>query len=118
MAKEDLKPMNQRTKEEQKKIATMGGIASGKARKQKKLLKECLEELLEKEIKGKNGESLSGAEAISVKLFKKALQGDLKAFEVVRDTAGQKPVEKVMVAEVDEAVIDEVERAVRSENDE
>ena len=35
-----------------------------------------------------------------------------KAFEIVRDTAGQKPVEKVMIAEVEQDVIDEVERAV------
>ena len=42
----------------------------------------------------------------------KALKGDIKAFEVVRDTVGQKPIEKVQVAEVDQATIDEVERAV------
>ena len=36
MAQEDLIPMNERTKEEQKKIATKGGIASGKARRRKR----------------------------------------------------------------------------------
>ena len=40
------------------------------------------------------------------------MTGNVRAFEVLRDTVGQKPVEKIMVAEVDQTVIDEVERAV------
>jgi len=40
MAEKDLIPMNKRTKEEQKRIATQGGISSGIARKKKKELKE------------------------------------------------------------------------------
>ena len=38
--------------------------------------------------------------------------GDLKAFELMRDTAGQKPVEKFMVADVEASVIAEVEAMV------
>lgn len=75
--------------------AKKGGIASGAARRRKKMLRECLEELLEREIKDTNGATLTGAEAMAVKVFKQALKGDLKAFEIVRDTAGQKPVDKV-----------------------
>ena len=96
------------TVEEQKK----GGKASGEARAAKRDLRKALEALLEKEFKGKDGITLSGAEAIALKQMEKALKGDTKAFEVVRDTAGQKPVDKVMVAEVDQNVINEVERAV------
>jgi hypothetical protein len=40
-----------------------------------------------------------------------------KAFEVIRDTVGEKPTEKIMVADVDPSVISEVERMV-SEDDE
>lgn len=43
MSQEDLIPMNERTKEEQKEIATKGGIASGKARRQYSTLKKALE---------------------------------------------------------------------------
>ena len=43
------------------------------------------------------------------------MKGDVKAFEVLRDTAGEKPVEKVMVAEVEQSVIDDVERMVNDE---
>lgn len=96
------------TVEEQKK----GGIASGEARRRKRDIRLALEALLEKTYKGRGGEELSGAEAIAVKQMEKALKGDTRAFEVVRDSAGQKPVERVLVAEVSQDIIDEVERAV------
>ena len=98
----------QLTLEEQKR----GGIASGEARRRKRDIRRALEELLEKDYLDKNGRSLSGAEAIAVKQMEKALKGDTRAFEVVRDSAGQKPVEHIMVSEVDPAIIDEVERLV------
>lgn len=113
MAKEDnLHPSEYKlTQDEQK----MGGIASGEARRRKRDIRLALEALLEKTYKGRGGEELSGAEAIAVKQMEKALKGDTRAFEVVRDSAGQKPVEKVMVAEVSQDVIDEVERAILDE---
>lgn len=109
------KGFDERTAEEQREIARQGGIASGEARRRKRDLRQALEALLEKEFKGKDGITLTGAEAIALKQMEKALKGDTKAFEVVRDTAGQKPVEKVMIAEVDQSVIDEVEKAVLDE---
>ena len=62
---------------------------------------EALEALLEKQYKGKDGKQLSGAEAIALKQMEKALKGDAKAFELVRDTAGQKPIEKVEQVNID-----------------
>lgn len=41
MAKEDLIPLSMRTKEEQKKIQSAGGIASGKSRRKKKAAREA-----------------------------------------------------------------------------
>lgn len=81
----------QLTHEEQKK----GGIASGEARRKKRDIRLALEMLLEKEYKAGNGQTISGAEAIAAKQMEKALKGDTRAFEVVRDTVGQKPAEKV-----------------------
>lgn len=92
--------------------ASKGGKASAETRRKKRDIRLALEALLEKTYKGKNGEELTGAEAIAVKQMEKALKGDTRAFEIVRDTAGQKPVEKVMIAEVEQSVIDEVERMV------
>lgn len=112
----NLKPV--RTKKEARERGARGGKKSGEAKRKKKLLKECLEELLEKEWENRNGEKMAGSEAISVALFRKALAGDMKAFEIVRDTAGQKPIDKVMLAEVDQNTINEVEKMVLgAEND-
>ena len=108
---------DERTAEEQRKIAKAGGIASGEARRKKRDLRLAIEALLEKDIKAKDGTMLSGAEAIAVKQFEKALKGDPKAFELLRDTSGQKPVEKVMIAEVDQNIIDEVEKAILDDED-
>ena len=108
----NLKPQNKRTKKEQREIALKGGKASGEARRRKKLLKECFDILLDKEFKDREGNIATGAETLALTVFQKAQRGDLKAFELVRDTAGQKPVEKVMLAEVDQKTIDEVERMV------
>lgn len=93
-----------------------GGIASGKAKREKKLLKDCFDELLSRDWENKNGQKSTGAEAITLTMFKKALAGDPKAFEIVRDTAGQKPVERVMLAEVDQKTINEVEAMVLGED--
>ena len=87
----NLKPQNTRTKEEQKEIARKGGIASGKARRERKTFKEELLLLLE------SGDNQS---KVSVALLKKAMKGDTKAFEVIRDTIGEKPIERQEVKEV------------------
>lgn len=92
--------------------ASKGGKASGAARREKRDFRKALEILLEKEWADKNGNMLTGTEAISLKLFEQAMKGNIRAFETLRDTVGQKPVEKVMVADVEPAVIDEVEKAV------
>lgn len=91
-----------------------GGKASAESRKRKKLLRECIDELLAKEYTSE-GKTLTGSEALAVTLMKKAMKGDVKAFEVIRDTAGEKPVEKVMVAEVEQSIIDEVEKMVNDD---
>ena len=96
--------------------ARKGGINSGKTRREKANLRKCLEALLEGNVTDTNGTVRTGAEAITLKLFAEAGKGDVRAFEVIRDTIGQKPVDKVMVAEVEQSVIDEVEQMV-NDND-
>lgn len=97
------------TSDEARRNGRKGGKASGEARRRKKELRECLELLLEQEITDRKGTKKTGAEALSATLFKKALSADVRAFEVLRDTAGQKPVERVQLAEIDAGVIEEVE---------
>ena len=89
-----------------------GGKASVEARRKKKDLRLALEMLLEKDFTDKNGNLISGTEAITAKLFEQAMKGNVKAFETIRATVGQDPVQKIMVSEVEQDVIDEVEKAV------
>lgn len=79
----------------QVEIARKGGIASGEAKRAKKTLRQCLEILLEQEITTKDGKTMSGSEAMALKVFQEALKGNLKAWELTRDTAGQKPADTV-----------------------
>ena len=105
------------TKETAKENGAKGGRKSGQVKREKKMLKECLEALLESDVKIKDkDEKVSGAEAVSLAVFKQALNGNIKAFETLRDTVGQKPVEKIMLTEVTQEVIDEVE-AIMNEQD-
>lgn len=68
--------------------------------KRKKDICRAFEVLLEKGYIN-DGVELTGAELIALKQFEKAKEGDTKAFEVVRDTVGQKPSDKVVQVNVD-----------------
>ena len=112
--KQNLVNLGDRPEEQRKKIAAQGGHARKAALDKRKNLRLALEALLESD-RIVDGDAMSGAEAISVRLFEKALGGDVRAFETIRATVGQDPVQKVMVADVDQATIEEVERAVLGE---
>ncbi|MGN0022651.1 MAG: hypothetical protein ACI352_01280 [Elusimicrobiaceae bacterium] len=89
----NLKPV--RSVSEARKKGRKGGVASGKKRRELKAFKDLLEAGLRQEIKTESGKSYTRAEYIALKLIKNAENGNIKAFEVVRDTIGQKPADKV-----------------------
>lgn len=65
-------------------------------RRAKKALRDELIELLEVKVKEKNtGKKVTTQKAISAALVRQAMTGNTKAFEIIRDTIGEKPVEKV-----------------------
>lgn len=77
---QNLKPQNQRTKSEQRKIAQMGGIASGEKRRHQRDLREAVKALQSVVVPVKGGgDGLTYAEAIARAVGVKAAQGDLKA---------------------------------------
>lgn len=103
---ENLIPMNALTEEKQREIASAGGKASGEARRKKKDLKERCRILLEMVPKqdliakslGENAELPEGADMydlIMAKMMQVAsLDGNVKAAEFVRDSAGDKPTDR------------------------
>lgn len=110
---QNLIPTNKRSKEEAKKISSNGGKKSGEVRRARKTLREELLAMLS------DGDT---QKKISLALVKEATDGNnagsvTKAFEVIRDTIGEKPVDKVMVAEVDQNVINEVEAMINNDEE-
>jgi len=113
MAKEDIEKANiSRTPEERQEIARKGGIASGEARRRRKSFSDVFETFLNGEYKDKKGKMASGAEVLGMKVVEKALKGDLKAFELIRDTVGEKPIDKVAKVDITPEVRNEVEALV------
>ena len=65
----------------------------------------------------KNGNPMTGADLMVAVAGKEIKNGSSKFWELMRDTAGFKPVDKVMMAEVDQEVIDAVEAMVLGSED-
>ena len=83
---QNLIPVTKRTPREQREISSKGGKASAEAKKARKTLKETLLLMLEE------GNTQND---ITLALLQKALNGDTKAYEVIRDTVGEKPTDKI-----------------------
>lgn len=106
---QNLQPFtSDQSREEAAKNGRKGGIASGKARRERKMMREAFEELLERDYEGADGTVLDGTSALAVRVFKQALNGDLKAFELIRDTTGQKPAERVETVEISQETYERV----------
>lgn len=91
-----------------------GAAASAETKRARKTIRAELEALLVKHPVDKKGNEsdLSYQSAIIVALIKKALTGDTKAFEIIRDTIGEKPAERISLAQIDQETIDKVEKMV------
>lgn len=95
--------------------ARKAGIASGKAKRKRKEMRELAEALLEvgihdgraqdvKSLDDVNNKNVSVAAAILLAQIKKAIQnGDTRAAEFIRDTAGQNPLNAPPKVEEDES---------------
>lgn len=82
---------DQMSPEKHKEASRNGGIKSGDSKREKKMLREYLEIILSMQ----DDEGEDRYTKISKALIDKAEDGDTKAFEVVRDTLGQKPIDKL-----------------------
>jgi len=87
---------------------------SAQARHEKADLRRLCKLWMETDVgTDKNGKTITGGEMMVRVAVKEVAKGNPRFWELLRDTAGFKPVDKVMVAEVDPAVIDEVEQMVK-----
>jgi hypothetical protein len=110
------------TSDELRERAKKGGIASGKARREKKAMKDTLETLLAMPLKdgqvaglediqsiaSLKGKNISVQEAIMLAQIQKAMKGDTRAAEYIRDTSGNKMREGLLDYEEQQARIDKL----------
>lgn len=84
--------------EEQRERARQAGKKSGEVRRARKTLREELLALLAVRTKDSEGKEHTQQEHISAALIREARGGNVRAFETIRDTIGEKQQEKVEVA--------------------
>ena len=84
------------------------------SRKERGDLRKLCQLWMEEEVAtGKDGEKITGGQMMVRVAVKEVAKGNPRFWELLRDTAGFKPVDKVMVSEVDPGVIAEVEQMVK-----
>ena len=85
-----------------REIGRRGGKRSKQLQKERKTLREELLLLLCEELTDKNtGRTMGTQAAMSAALIRQALSGNTKAYEIIRDTIGEKPVEHVEQVNID-----------------
>lgn len=93
----NLIPFSKRTKEEQRKMASAGGKASGEARRKKADLKRVLNLLLTTEVNNPDwepwlkeiGVQCTPEAAMTAAIIKEAMHGNVQAYRAIRETLGQ-----------------------------
>ena len=105
---ENLIPMSERTKEEQKEIAKMGGIASGKVRQEKATMKKTLEMLLDTipNIK-ENKDKKTFRELSTEGLMIGAVQGKAENYKLIMQVLGEMQQEEATTPEVNINIVDQ-----------
>lgn len=96
MNEKNLKPV--RSKEEAREKGKRGGKASGEARREKKQFQQAV--LAALKMSTEPGSTM--LEDVVAAQIKRALEGDTRAFEALRDTSGEKPTDKVEASVVNE----------------
>lgn len=104
---DNLIPANKRTEEELRQMTRNGGLASVKARREKKKLREMVEIFGSLKVDKKNSRLMEELGIDKeyhtrfmqgvVSLFSKANKGDVAAFNAIRDIIGEKPVDETKV---------------------
>ena len=107
---ENLIPADERSEDEVREIGRKGGIASGVARRKKKTMRDTINlalglrsELTDTEIErymrvGFTDEDIDNQAKIIMGIMKLAAEGDIRAAEFIRDTAGQKPKDSMALS--------------------
>ena len=106
MGESNLRPFDTLTEEEQREIRVKGGKASVESRRKRKTLREQLDLLLSLNLRneklkrqiqslGIDEEEITNGMALTIAMYQEALKGNPRAYELIRDTVGEKPIDVV-----------------------
>lgn len=84
-----------KTGAKQVEIARQGGIASGVAKREKKIITEIVLRKLAEKL---DGSEVTAGEGIVTSMIAQAMAGDVKAFVALADRAEGKPTQQINVA--------------------
>jgi len=73
---------------------------------------ELAAEIVRRDEFGNITDKTTVKDAITKQIVQKALRGNTRAFELIRDTIGEKPADNIIVTEIDPDVAKEVEAIV------
>ena len=107
---QNLRPFtSDQSREAAKKNGSKGGKATARNKRERKTFREGLLLLLNEPLKDKSGNVTDNTtqDAIIAALVKRAANGDTRAFEMIRDTIGEKPVQDVKVSTGDFSALDD-----------
>lgn len=118
---DNLIPFNKRTENEQREIAKKGGKASVKKRREQKKLKDIFNTILESKVTDKKSIELikeigiddidSYKKLLAFTTLKKAIEGDMRAVELVQSTIGETPKED----NADKEVLDKLDELLKAQ---
>jgi hypothetical protein len=119
MNEKNLIKNSERTPSELREMTRKGGINSGKARRQKRTMKEILTQIMQIQMKDKNGNTLINPttgekgmtfiEASMVKLMAKAANGDIKSIELIRKILGEDVIKQDITIKSEQPLFGDVE---------
>lgn len=112
MNDKNLIPNSERSPSEVRENGRKGGIASGKVRRKKRDMREAAKVLLDTEVKnprlrrkmkdnGLDDDDLTNQMAVLLSMFMSAVNGNVRAAEFLRDTAGYGPKSQLEVPLID-----------------
>lgn len=106
----EARTRNAITKEDASEKGKIGAKKSLETRRKKKKLKEALTALMELPVSERNKQSMralgiddkdmNNQMLVAVAAFQKAIKGDVRAMEFIRDMTGQQPVTKLDEAKI------------------
>ena len=128
---ENLMPIevvnSRRTRKQHSEDSRRAGIASGKARRAKKNMKELAKLLLDLEASEKSKQSLkqvgvpeedcSNKMNLVVSMYMNALKGNMRAAELIMDLIGEAPQKGAPIPNKDEAELSALYNALEGDDD-